>query len=315
MTPNESKKFNFASKLFRISIPVILLSWIIARVGPNQVVADLRTADLQLGILSMAIFQFGVTLRAFRWWILLRGASIYEPFGNILGLTYVSELFIGAFPFSFSGDLVRIIEFKHRGSRVVTAGVVILDRLLGLMGLLLVALGALVIGYGQLPGEFVVIIAGGAILMLLAILLILQGSILHWLITLVPKRFSTIGERWFTPLAQAVTGASWRDISSAIILSIINTAFIVLNHYLVALAVGIYLGIGLFFIFSPAVNLSVILPTISGLGVREIGYQLLLEPYSVPASTAVALGIGVYISRLSASLIGGVYYLLKNLRG
>lgn len=314
MTSNKSPTRNLAPKLIRLALTVIVLGWVISRVSLTQVIDALRGADHRLILLSMLIFQAGVALRSARWWMLLQGASIRVRYSYVLGLMYVSELFIGAVPISLVGDLARIIEFKRGGSRTITAGIVILDRVLGLTGMLTLVLVALAVGHQQLSHEIAVALAVIALFLLLVIALLLHGSMLRWLIRFIPNRFSWMRENWIVPFTQALTGSGKRDLNSGIILSILNTALTVINHYLVALAVGIQLGIGLFFVFSPTVNLSLMLPTISGLGLRELGYQILLEPFGVSASVAIALGIGVYISRLSASLIGGAYYLLWNLR-
>ncbi len=314
MTSDQIPKRNLAPKLFRLALTGFLLGWVISRVGLKQIVDTLRGADLRFILISMLVFQVGVGLRSFRWWLLLRGSSFQVSYRYVLGLMYITELYIGATPTSYAGDLVRILEFKKGKSKVVTAGIVLLDRMLGLAGMVSLALIALALGSQLLPIELTLSLTAIALSILLSTIVILQGSFVHRLIALVPARFSRARENWLMPFTQALTGAKKAHMLLAFALSMLNTVTTVLNHYLVAVGVGIKLGIGLFFIFSPIVNLSLMLPTISGLGLREVGYQILLGPFDVPANVAIALGIGVYLSRLSASLIGGVYYLLWNLR-
>lgn len=314
MTSNQIPKPNLAPKLFRLAITGILLFWVINRVGFDQVIDALQGADLLFIGISMLVFQVGVGLRSFRWWLLLRGSFFQVSYRYVLGLMYITELYIGASPISYVGDMVRILEFKKGNSKVVTAGIVLLDRMLGLAGMVSLALIALAMGSQLLPVELTLSLTAIALLILMSAIVILQGSVGRRLIALFPDRFSRARENWLMPFTQALTGAKKAHMLLAFALSMLNTATTVFNHYLVALGVGIKLGIGLFFIFSPIVNLSLLLPTISGLGIREVGYQILLEPFDVSADIAVALGIGVYLSRLSASLIGGAYYLLWNLR-
>jgi len=300
--------------VLRISLTAVLLLWIISRVGIEQLLDALGGAELRFIFYSMFIYQAGVALRSFRWWMLLQGAAIRASYSYVLGLVYISEFYLSAIPASFAGDLARIVEFNRGSSKIVTAGIVLLDRVLGLTGLLILALFALAFGYQQLSIEIASILAVIAFSILLVIALLLQGAVVRRLIAAIPDRLSRIRDNWMTPFTRALTGASKSNLIFAIIISMLNSVLTVINHYLVAIAVGIQLGIGLFFVFSPMVNLSLILPTISGLGLREIGYQILLDPFGVSANVAVALGLGVYLSRLSASIIGGIYYLYWNVR-
>jgi uncharacterized protein (TIRG00374 family) len=314
VTAIDTPKRNLAPKLIRLALTAIVLGWVISRVGLAQVVDTLRDADLLPIFVSMLVFQAGVALRSLRWWMLLQGGSIHVSYRYVLGLVYVSEFFLGALPANYAGDLVRIIEFKNGNSNVVTAGTVILDRIIGLIGLISVVLIALAVGYQKLPADIALSLALISLSILFFSMVILQGSIVNRLVRALPDLFSRIRADWLTPLTHALIDADRGRLLLAFALSMLNTVLTVFNHYMVALAVGVQVGIGLFFVFSPTVNLSLMLPTISGLGLREVGYQILLEPFGVSASVAVALGIGVYISRLSASLIGGLYYTLLNLR-
>jgi hypothetical protein len=62
--------------------------------------------------------------------------------------------------------------------------------------------------------------------------------------------------------------------------------------------------------FTPIVNLTLLLPTVQGLGAREEVYRRLLGSVGVPGSISVATGLGVYAVTLTTGLIGGLYYLV-----
>ncbi|NIM96450.1 MAG: hypothetical protein GTO18_22345 [Anaerolineales bacterium] len=300
--------------LLRIAVTVLLLSWILFRAGASEVLNTLRQVDLWFLILSMLAFQLGVIIRGIRWWILRRGSGVEAQLGQTLGLTYSGEFFSGALPTGYAGDVLRVVESDDENSKAISAGVVLLDRMLGLSGMMLVALIALMIGYKLLPQKTFLVLLAIALLGLILIFLILHGRLVRWFCGYLPSRIPPTGEGWLGDLYQTLTGCTPSSIRIAIALSVFNTSLTALNHFLVALAVGIGLSLGLFFIFAPIVNLSLLFPTIGGLGLREAGYQALLEPMGVPAGIAVALGIGVFVSRLSGALVGGIYYLIWSLR-
>lgn len=262
----------------------------------------------------MLIFQAGVAVRAYRWRLLLRGMSIRADYGRILGLLYIGEFFSGTLPAPYAGDVVRVLEFSETVSKATTAGIVFLDRALGLTGLLIVALAAILFGFKTLEVETAAALLAITVVGLLILYGILRRNAFSRFLSLLPKTTREGMRRLVLPFLDALSGSTPARLRLAIALSIFNTMLSAINHFTVAAAVGIQLAVGLFFIFAPLVNLSLLLPTISGLGLRELGYSVLLAPFQVPLETAVALGIGVFVSRLSASLIGGFIYLTWNIR-
>jgi len=291
-----------------------LLLWVFNRVGFTEVIEILREADLRLLGFSMLIFQAGVAVRAYRWWLLLHGMSIGVSYGSVAGLVYIGEFFNGVLPTPLSGDVIRILEFPNKESKATTAGIVFLDRALGLAGLLIVAFAAILYGFKSLEAKTAAVLFAITGVGLLLLTIVLRGNVLPGLLALLPKTYREALHGWAQPFIEALSGSPLARLRVAIALSIFNTMLSVANHFMVAAAVGIQLAIGLFFIFAPVVNLSLLLPTISGLGLRELGYSVLLTPFEIPSETAVALGIGVFLSRLSASLIGGIVYLIWNIR-
>jgi uncharacterized membrane protein YbhN (UPF0104 family) len=301
-------------KILRGVLTVLLLGWILSRVGFGKVFHQLRGAKLGLIGLSMLVFQIGVITRGLRWWILLRGSAINTSLGYILGLTYVGEFFSGALPLGYAGDVVRALEFRGQSSGPLSAGIVLLDRMLGLMTLMTVALVALGLGHSLLPQTTALVLAAISLSGIAAAGIILHGDLPRRLGNFLPKSLSLAGDGIVSRFYEALTGCAPASMRLALLLSLLNTFLTVSNQYLVALAVGITLNMGPFFIITPIVNLSLLLPTFGGLGFREAGYQILLSQLSVPGQVAVALGIGVFVSRLSAPLLGGIYYLLWNTR-
>jgi hypothetical protein len=62
------------------------------------------------------------------------------------------------------------------------------------------------------------------------------------------------------------------------------------------------------------VSLSLLLPSVGGLGVRELTYVALFGLIGVPEERAFALGILVYAVTFATGLIGGLIYLLQGAR-
>lgn len=302
------------SRLLRVVLTVVLLAWVLSRVGIGQVFEIFGRANLSLFILSLVIFQGGIVLRASRWWALLRGSGLQIPFGPVLSLQYGSQLFNVALPTGFAGDVMRTLELEGSDSRVATAGIVMLDRMLGFASLFAVALVALILGRRLLDPTTTRVLLLVTVFGLVAVTVVLQAKLIRRLTSFLPERFSLEGEGWLARLYGALTGCSRRGIALALVVSTVSTVSTIIVHYLIGLSLGIRVGLGVFFIVTPIVSLALLLPTVGGLGPREVGYQFLLAPLGVPGAVAVALGIGVYIARVSAALVGGLAYLVRSAR-
>lgn len=297
--------------MLRIAFSFFLLVLIFSQVDLAQVLRVVGKADPALILLSMAALQIGALIRTVRWWYL---AHERVPLRHNLRLVYMGDFISSALPTGYAGDLARIIEYKGSGERATTAGVVVLDRVLGLSGMLLVALVGSLLGRGSLPPQIATGIVSVSAAGLLLIVILLQGWLPNLLVLRLPQRFTKLREAWLLPLTEAFSRRRRWDLAIGLSLSVINTVTSVLNHYAVARAVGVPLNLPLYFIFAPVVNLSLLLPAINGLGLRELGYQVLLSPFGVGADVAVALGLGLFVSRLSNTLIGAISHLLWSIR-
>jgi uncharacterized membrane protein YbhN (UPF0104 family) len=87
--------------------------------------------------------------------------------------------------------------------------------------------------------------------------------------------------------------------------------------WVAGLAVGIHLGLGLWFGFVPVVLAANALPiTVAGLGIREYLVVLFLGVLGgVPAEQALAASLAVFFMMLATNLLGGLVFLAYRTRG
>ncbi len=97
----------------------------------------------------------------------------------------------------------------------------------------------------------------------------------------------------------------------ALLLSAMGQSLSILVLYLFAIAIGADPSVWLyFFLLIPVVHLISMLPSLNGLGIREMGYVYFLKNY-VGSDRAAGLGILWLGLMLLLSLIGGVIYFLR----
>ena len=96
----------------------------------------------------------------------------------------------------------------------------------------------------------------------------------------------------------------------AIFLSCISQVILAYVYFIVAKALHQNVDFFYFIIFSPLVCVATSLPSIGGLGVREMGWVYLLSKVGVPQGVAVSISLINFLFMILVGVIGGVMYVV-----
>jgi uncharacterized membrane protein YbhN (UPF0104 family) len=300
----------------RVLISVGLLTFVLYTIGLDRIGRSLLQADPIPLLIALALFVVGVVVRAIRWRTLLAALDLQIPLGRLVNLYFAGAFFNAFLPTGFGGDVVRALELSQEVQSTAVFGTVVLDRLSGLIVLFAMALVALPFGRHLLPFETWLTIGALAVVGLLACGLILEGRWLRRLGRWLPGPLSLTGQGVLARAYDAVTACGRDALGRALFISLLFNMTLLLQNYLVGLAVGMRLGLTYFMIFVPVLALALTLPiSLGGLGVREGVAVLLFTQVGVNQAVAVAFSLTVYAIARIASLFGGLLYTLQSLRG
>ena len=118
--------------LFQIALSLILLVWLLSRVGLGEVVATLARINWYWYALAFLLFQLNVVIRAYRWYVLLRALNDEPRFGYLVYLYYVGFFANNFIPSGFGGDLVKVVTLRQshgHGSEALSS--VLMERVTG----------------------------------------------------------------------------------------------------------------------------------------------------------------------------------------
>jgi hypothetical protein len=211
--------------------------------------------------------------------------------------------------------VLRVYELSRQvDDPVLAANSVVVDRYLGLMVLLGMGLAAIPFGAGYVSQQviwtlatlFVAGLAGGA--------LVLNQRLWRVASTRIPLVERFLGSR-FSGLAETTSRYSARSLINATIMSYIFNVTLIGFNVLLGFALDVHIPLHYFLIFIPITSVVLMLPSVGGLGVREISYVTLFPMVGVPGPVAASLSLLVYVNTLVTGLIGGVIYLLSGARG
>jgi hypothetical protein len=302
-------------RLLRILISLVVLIIVIASVGLDRLWAVLSSVNLGWFAVALAIHLLGVVIRTFRWAILVKSLEVRVSFGRLFYLYMAGTFFNTFLPTGIGGDVVKIIDLAPASGGARAFSTVFADRLTGILGTSLIALCVAIIDPADVPPPvvaLVIFVTGG---ILAATLLLTQQQLIDRVMCHVPGWSKLLAKGKVRRIYEALTSYSPGTIARSTLISLPFTLTLIASQYALALSLGVKVPVQYFALFIPLTALVQMLPiSFNGLGVREGAFQALFGTVGVAGEQAVAISLLYYILRVITGLIGGLMYVLGNLR-
>jgi uncharacterized protein (TIRG00374 family) len=121
-----------------------LLYWLLSKVDRGELWDTVHHASPLWVALALMLYLAVILISAWRWQRLLDAQHVHLGFASLTGSYLVATFFNNFLPSNIGGDVIRIRDTSQAaGSRTRAATIVLLDRVIGLIGLIFVAaLGA-----------------------------------------------------------------------------------------------------------------------------------------------------------------------------
>jgi uncharacterized protein (TIRG00374 family) len=314
------------SRSFRTALQVAVSAGLIAFLLWQIDVA--RTVDLVVSsnpaYLASALGIFAATtwLMAWRWQILLDSKGIHEPLGWLTKLYFIGYAAGQVLPTALGGDAVRIVEHARRrpGARGEAAAAVLMERVLGAVGTLLLVAVGLAVAAGRYDDVAVLVWLEVAFVIALALvvaLLFSRRATRHLLERVFPLGRRLRLDRPLASLWTAMHGYREQPGAMALVLLVTVTAqgARIISIWLCGEAVGLDISPLVYVVLGPLLFLVMLVPfTVNGLGVREAFFVAFLGRFDVDADAAFATGFLFYAVTIATSLPGGFILMWRSLR-
>src|SRR5919106_1371601 len=314
------------SRSLKVSLQVLVSGAIFAlllwQIDLGQTLDILRDSRWAYVAASLAIFLATTWLMAWRWWVLLAARDVHEPYHGLVRMYFVSYAASQVLPTAVGGDAVRIIEHARRRPevRATAAGAVVMERILGLVGTLVLVAVALALAAGRYEGLRLLVILEIALLAAMIVLGLLLFS----------RRIGRHLEERLFPLGRRVklegplqslyrTMHEYRNspgvLSAVLVVTLVAQFARVIAIWLCGEAVGIEGSPLVYIILGPLLFLVQMIPfTLNGIGVREAFFVAFLGRFDVPPEAAFAAGFLYYAVSIATSLPGGFILLWRSMR-
>lgn len=302
------------ANLLKIAVSLALLIAVIATAGAENLLDRLRSIDLGWFALAVAIHVIGIAVRAYRWWLLIASLGAPVPFGRLLYLYFVGNFFNSVLPTGIGGDVIKIVELAPDRGGAKAFSTVFADRLTGILGSSLIALVVALFDPADVPPDIRALVIAVSVGILLAVAFLSQGRLFDRLIWQ-SRVFSNLpGAGRLHKIYVALTSYSPGTLARSTLVSLPFTVTLIATQYILSIALGLRIDLRYFILFTPIVALALVLPTFNGLGVREGMFQVLFTSVGIPSADAVAVSLLYQITRWLTGLLGGMMYVIGNLR-
>lgn len=259
---------------------------------------------------GFALINLSLVLRAGRWLVLLRGAGVHHlTFGRLVELYFVGNFFNAFLPSGFGGDAVRVVEVAQEIPADVATGSVFLDRFTGLLVLFMMGLVALPGRPAAFLPEWTLIITLVCVGGLVGGFVLLNPTLMGWLGRYLPRPVSPTGDGPVGKFMQAVLRCGWPAIAQALGLSLLFNLLLV--AWWTSATYALHTPVSFLYntLVIPILAIALMVPSIGGLGVRELLAASLFAGAGLEAHTAVAVCLLEFFMMRLSGLLGAPLYL------
>ncbi len=302
--------------LTKATITLALLFFLAYKMDLGELVAILLSANPMLILLATLVHVLSVLLSVFRWRTILVNFDIHIDFAPLAKITFIGFFFNLFLPSGIGGDFFRAYYLSKRKDRGMstTLTTTVLERSAGLCALLVI--GTLFASLENISVEGIPLLYVFLVFITLYLLgnLMLFHSWMHRKISFFLRKrhlqqIEAKMELVYGGLSRLLGNRS--SMIMAFLLSLLIQLLAVVIVWIAALAIDIHAPFGIFLIFVPLINLSIMVPlTINGIGLRESLFYLLFSQIGFPVEMAVSLSLVTFSVYLLTAIPGSILYSL-----
>ncbi|MBI4707283.1 MAG: flippase-like domain-containing protein [Candidatus Omnitrophica bacterium] len=305
-----------SSVLLRIGISIALLVFLFRQVDRKSLFEIIKNADKPMLLLSFFVYFLTYVLCLLRWEMLLKAVKIHLPLRRVI-ISYAGGVFFSLFlPSTIGGDVMRSIDLAaHTKKTKEVLATVFLDRLSGYVGLALLALISVIIGWKHVSSTHSVLLAVFVIVSVLVVILLILFNRFF---------YARINNLLHSPNAGKIRDLlknvhqeihyfrnKEKTIAGNLIFSLLIQIVAPLSFYTIALSLGVKINVIYFLIFLPIIGAITMLPiSIGGLGLRDATTIFFFTKVGMSKDLAFAMSLLNFSFILFIGAVGGIIYVL-----
>lgn len=298
--------------LGKIAVAALLITWLVAS-GKFDLSSLQKITDPQVWLTSLTLFSITLGLNSWRWQQLLAFENIKEVYKKIFALSLIGIFFNFVIPGGVGGDVVKggYLIKDHPDKKWFVGWSVLIDRVFGLVTLLLISAITGLLFYKQVPEALQDYILTLSLLILIgfvvgvALLFVIPQAKMESLFKIENDLLKKV---FHTPF---YFFKDFRKVLVPFAISILSQCFNIGIFYSFALLTGVETPLWVYTLLVPIGLLSVILPIApAGLGVGQTTFYFLFEKIAGNGEFGVLLITFVQLTQFIIGCLGGIVFIL-----
>ncbi len=304
----------------KLAVSVGLLAVLFSRTDLGSLWRSVSHASLPWVLAALGLYAVQMLVSAWRWGLLLSAQHIDVPQRRLLSSYLVAAFFNNFLPSNIGGDVIRIRDTARPAqSRTLAATVVLIDRGIGLMGLVLVAaVGATAAAAADGARAVPVLPSWLWAGFLLATLVSAPALIAPAGVGRLLQPLTVFHPEWVGGRIIRITDAlaKFRERPSSLLHAfagaVVVQALLVLFYAAVARSFDIPIALSHVAVIVPVSFVVQMLPvSVNGFGVREATFSFYFSRLGLPLASAMALSLGSTALVMFFSLSGAAVYVAR----
>jgi uncharacterized protein (TIRG00374 family) len=303
--------------VLKLTVSTVLLVILFRRADVPTMLARFRQMDPWWTAAALGVYGLMLAVSAWRWRLLLRIQTIEVGLGTLTRSFLVATFFNNFLPSNIGGDVVRVADTApFAGSKTLATTVVLIDRILGLIALLVLAAGASALAWRLgLPLDGMQYVWLALVVFTLGLIFFLRNpdKLAKTVRTVLADRLMAVQTRIqnlvgaIARFAQAPTGL-WYAFGGALVVQALLILFYVCTARSLAVPFPL-LAASVIVPISLAVQMVPV--SINGFGVREAVFAFFFASLGLNVSSALTLSLGSAALIMLFSLSGGAVFLMR----
>ena len=306
------RKKKWFSTTLRVVFTLVLFAVLFKSVSWSLLVQSFIQTRHGMLLVSVIVGFCGIVLSAYQWRSLLHVERITSDLADLINLYIVGVAFSHFLPTGMGGDAIKALYVgRESGNSAGSTSAVLLCRIIGFFGMMLISLPTLLIMHDRLDTKLILLF----ILLALLVASMIIGALLAviWLPRFMRGRWA---KHRFLSSVINVGNALSKTIKRPRMLLIANLYGLVfwlvavLNCYCYAEALQLHVPLYFYFFVVPLISLISFLPiSINGYGLRETAFVYAFSTVHVASAPALLLALLMDMQALCFAVIGGCIYL------
>lgn len=303
----------YQKTILKILVSVSLYAIIFYRIDVGDVASAISLVNPAYVPVIILFLILNYVVSSVRWKILI----IFKN-ADRATIPYLTRLyFMGAFfnnflPTSIGGDSYKIYKLSKKLESVTNAfTATFMERFTGVIALVLISYVGLVWAWDTLISLFPASVSQNSTGVFWLRFMLFFG---FWIALILSFYVLKLMSKRFPKVAEVYNSFAAYSKERGVLVWAFTTSFIVQllaisTQYLIFLALGVELPTFYALFVLPVITLaSFFIPSLNGVGVQDLLYVQLFQAVGVEPATALSASILYHLSRLTVSLVGGVFY-------